>query len=486
MDFEGLEYPLLLHMPYFQLYRKQVVKQPDLVLALFLRGDRFSAEEKARDFAYYEPLTVRDSSLSACVQAVVAAEVGHLELAYDYFGEAALMDLGDLEHNTRDGLHMASLAGSWIAAVAGFGGMRDHGGELSFRPRLPAGARAAALPRHLPRPLPAGHDHARRSALRADPRGRAADGAPRGRDVQVGGGKPVDARLERRRTPAPSRASRPAASRAGAGRADAFDLLAELARHRVARDSTSRSSSGRSAAACRASSWPRWSPTAGGLGSFGAQHLAPEEIDEGDRGAARPHGAVVRGQPLGLQPRHPRERAHARALRRRGRSGCSRCTRRPGSTPPPFPERFGWTFEEQLEPILAAAPPALSFVYGIPAPDMLAACRERGIATIGTAITVDEAVALDEAGVDAIVATGFEAGGHRVAFLAVAGGVAGRHDGADPGHGRFSVEAPVIAAGGIADARGVVAALTLGAEAVQIGTAFLATDESAAAPAHKE
>jgi alpha,alpha-trehalose phosphorylase len=138
MDFEGLEYPLLLHYPYFQLYGKQVLKQPDLVLAQFLRGDRFTPAEKARNFAYYEPLTVRDSSLSACVQAAVAAEVGQLELAYDYFGEAALMDLGDLEHNTRDGLHMASLAGSWIAAVAGFGGMRSHGGELSFRPRLPA------------------------------------------------------------------------------------------------------------------------------------------------------------------------------------------------------------------------------------------------------------------------------------------------------------------------------------------------------------
>ncbi|HWK25506.1 MAG TPA: glycosyl hydrolase family 65 protein [Solirubrobacter sp.] len=138
LDFEGLEYPLLLHLPYFQLYRKQVLKQPDLVLALFLRGDRFSAAEKARDFAYYEALTVRDSSLSACVQATIAAEVGHLELAYDYFGEAALMDLSDLEHNTRDGLHMASLAGTWIAAVAGFGGMRAHRGELAFHPRLPA------------------------------------------------------------------------------------------------------------------------------------------------------------------------------------------------------------------------------------------------------------------------------------------------------------------------------------------------------------
>ena len=139
-DFEGTppeKYPLLLHYPYFDLYRKQVVKQADLVMALYTRGDHFSAEEKARNFAYYEPLTVRDSSLSACVQAVIAAEVGQLELAYDYFGEAALMDLDDLEHNTRDGLHIASLAGAWIAAVAGFGGMRDHGGELSFAPRLP-------------------------------------------------------------------------------------------------------------------------------------------------------------------------------------------------------------------------------------------------------------------------------------------------------------------------------------------------------------
>jgi alpha,alpha-trehalose phosphorylase len=139
-DFEGTspdQYPLLLHFPYFDLYRKQVVKQADLVLALQLRGDAFSDEEKARAFAYYERLTVRDSSLSACTQAVVAAEVGHLELAYDYLGEAALLDLHDFEHNTRDGLHIASLAGAWIAAVAGFGGMRDHGGVLSFKPRLP-------------------------------------------------------------------------------------------------------------------------------------------------------------------------------------------------------------------------------------------------------------------------------------------------------------------------------------------------------------
>jgi alpha,alpha-trehalose phosphorylase len=139
-DFEHTrpeQYPLLLHFPYFDLYRKQVVKQADLVLALFACGDRFTDAEKVRDFAYYEGLTVRDSSLSACVQAIVAAETGHLELAYDYLGEAALMDLHDLEHNTRDGLHIASLAGTWLALVAGFGGFRDHGGALTFVPRLP-------------------------------------------------------------------------------------------------------------------------------------------------------------------------------------------------------------------------------------------------------------------------------------------------------------------------------------------------------------
>jgi alpha,alpha-trehalose phosphorylase len=139
-DFEATgpeSYPLLLHFPYFDLYRKQVTKQADLVLALHLRGHAFSDEEKARDFEYYERRTVRDSSLSACTQAVLAAEVGHVELAYDYFAEAALIDLHDLDHNALDGVHIASLAGAWIAAVAGFGGMRDHGGALAFAPRLP-------------------------------------------------------------------------------------------------------------------------------------------------------------------------------------------------------------------------------------------------------------------------------------------------------------------------------------------------------------
>ena len=131
------QYPLLLNFSYFQLYRRQVIKQADLVLALHLHGDEFTAEQKRRNFDYYEALTVRDSSLSACTQAIVAAEVGHLDLAYDYLREAAFVDLHDLHHNTGDGLHIASLAGAVLAVTNGFGGMRDSGGRLRFCPRLP-------------------------------------------------------------------------------------------------------------------------------------------------------------------------------------------------------------------------------------------------------------------------------------------------------------------------------------------------------------
>src|SRR5690606_8634748 len=139
------QYPLMLHFPYFELYRKQVVKQADLVLAMHLCSDCFTPEQKARNFAYYEALSVRDSSLSACTQAVLAAEVGFLELAYAYLGEAALMDLRDLQNNTRDGVHMASLAGAWLALVAGFGGMRADNGVIRFAPRLPALLRRLAF-----------------------------------------------------------------------------------------------------------------------------------------------------------------------------------------------------------------------------------------------------------------------------------------------------------------------------------------------------
>ncbi|MGH3694397.1 MAG: glycoside hydrolase family 65 protein [Pseudonocardiaceae bacterium] len=140
-DFAGTapeQYPLLLHFPYFDLYRKQVVKQADLVLAMQLCPEAFTAEQKARNFAYYERITVRDSSLSAATQAVLAAETGHLDLAYDYLCETALVDLTDLAHNTDHGLHIAALAGAWSALVAGFGGLRhlDDGG-LAFAPSLP-------------------------------------------------------------------------------------------------------------------------------------------------------------------------------------------------------------------------------------------------------------------------------------------------------------------------------------------------------------
>ena len=141
-DFAGTpadHYPLLLHYPYFQLYRKQVVKQADIVLAMQQRGDAFTPEQKLRNFDYYEALTVRDSSLSPCTQAVIAAEVGHLELAFDYLAEAALMDLQDREHNTKDGLHIASLAGAWTALAMGFGGMRAGRDGLSFHPSMPPG-----------------------------------------------------------------------------------------------------------------------------------------------------------------------------------------------------------------------------------------------------------------------------------------------------------------------------------------------------------
>ncbi|MGA2925179.1 MAG: glycosyl hydrolase family 65 protein [Solirubrobacteraceae bacterium] len=139
-DFEATlpeQYPLLLNFHNYLLYSRQVVKQADLVLALYACGDRFDDEQKARDFDYYERITVRDSSLSSAIQAIVGAEVGQLELAYNYFRETGLIDLQDLALNTHDGVHLASLAGTWLAVVAGFGGMRDYSDKLSFAPRLP-------------------------------------------------------------------------------------------------------------------------------------------------------------------------------------------------------------------------------------------------------------------------------------------------------------------------------------------------------------
>ncbi len=129
--------PLLLHFHPLVIYRYQVLKQADVVLALYLQGNHFTDEEKLADFEYYDPLTTGDSTLSAVVQAILAAEVGYQDLAREYFSQSIFVDLGDLHHNAADGVHVASAGGVWTALVAGFGGMRDHYGELSFDPRLP-------------------------------------------------------------------------------------------------------------------------------------------------------------------------------------------------------------------------------------------------------------------------------------------------------------------------------------------------------------
>ncbi|MBM6400612.1 glycoside hydrolase family 65 protein [Phycicoccus sonneratiae] len=131
--------PLLLHYHPLVIYRFQVLKQADVVLALYLQGHRFTAEQKRADFEYYDPITTGDSTLSAVVQSVVAAEVGHHEVALRYFHEALYVDLANRHDNTVDGLHVASAGGVWAALVGGFGGMRDHGGALRFDPRLPQG-----------------------------------------------------------------------------------------------------------------------------------------------------------------------------------------------------------------------------------------------------------------------------------------------------------------------------------------------------------
>ncbi|RJR46011.1 MAG: HAD family hydrolase [Desulfobacteraceae bacterium] len=130
-------FPLLLHYHPLVIYRHRVIKQADVVLALFLLGHRFGAEEKRRNFDYYDPLTTGDSSLSVCIQSIIAAEIGYHEEAFEYFRYAVLMDLADIGGNVRDGVHVASIGGTWMALTYGLAGMRDQGGVLSFDPRLP-------------------------------------------------------------------------------------------------------------------------------------------------------------------------------------------------------------------------------------------------------------------------------------------------------------------------------------------------------------
>ena len=221
---------------------------------------------------------------------------------------------------------------------------------------------------------------------------------------------------------------------------------------------------------------------AGGLGSFGAHTLGPDAIRQlvADLRSATggpfavnlwvpQPGEEVAADDADLARYVERLRPYLDEL------GLPAPTYRPGG---------GARYGDQVAALLEAQPPAVSFVMGVPSADVVDEGRRRGIVTLATATTVDEAVALERAGLDAVVASGSDAGGHRGAFLrpveeSLVGTFSLVPQVAD------AVSVPVIAAGGIADARGVLAALVLGAHGVQIGTAFLATDESAASPAHK-
>ena len=135
-------YPLLLFYHPLNIYRKQVIKQADVVLAMFLLGEAFSPEAKQRNFAFYDPLTTGDSSLSSCIEAIIAAQLGDMEKAIQYGMAALLMDLADVGGNVKDGCHIASMGGTWMMLAYGFGGLRDDDGTLSFWPRRPPEANA--------------------------------------------------------------------------------------------------------------------------------------------------------------------------------------------------------------------------------------------------------------------------------------------------------------------------------------------------------
>ncbi|MGI8456510.1 MAG: glycoside hydrolase family 65 protein [Propionibacteriaceae bacterium] len=130
--------PLMLYYHPLVIYRFQVLKQADVVLALFLQGDHFTLAEKQADFEYYDPITTGDSTLSGVVQSIVAAEVGYHKLALNYFTSSLFVDLADLHHNASDGVHVASTGGVWNALIYGFAGMRDYNGMITFDPRLPS------------------------------------------------------------------------------------------------------------------------------------------------------------------------------------------------------------------------------------------------------------------------------------------------------------------------------------------------------------
>ncbi len=222
---------------------------------------------------------------------------------------------------------------------------------------------------------------------------------------------------------------------------------------------------------------------AGGLGSFGAHVTPPDRIEALTRDTraetSQPFALnlwISDHDPGGLELTQDEfDRVYQRF---------EPYFRELGLPKPDRPQRYHQSYEKQIEALLEARPPVFSFVFGIPSAKVMAECRRRGIVTIGTATSIAEAQALDDAGIDLIVATGMEAGGHRVSFLAPA---------EESLMGTFAltqivsarVKAPVIAAGGIADGPGLRAALTLGAQAAQIGTAFLACEESGTTPEHR-
>jgi len=147
-DFENTpreKYPLLLHYHPLVIYRHQVIKQADVMLAMFLLRNEFTEEQKKKNFDYYDPLTTGDSTLSACIQSIMACEAGYLEKAGRYARYAALVDLRDIAGNVRDGLHIASIGGTWMVITYGFAGMREKDGRLSFRPRLPRNAKSGGF-----------------------------------------------------------------------------------------------------------------------------------------------------------------------------------------------------------------------------------------------------------------------------------------------------------------------------------------------------
>src|SRR5467141_1805884 len=222
----------------------------------------------------------------------------------------------------------------------------------------------------------------------------------------------------------------------------------------------------------------------GGLGSFGAHGLPPEAIKD-----VIPEIRSLTSKPFAMNLWVSMEDAGARTSDEsafiRSLAPLAGHLAALGAPLPAYKPYSPVRFEDQARVLLDANVPAFSFIVGIPPREILEECRAKSIVTIGTATTPDEAAALQEAGVDAIVASGFEAGGHRGSFLQSA---------EDSLTGTFSlipqiadiVGVPVIAAGGIADARGVIATLALGAEAVQIGTAFLACEESGASLLHRQ